>query len=132
MEYKSKQLVIRDKFAEYNGIELLEISEGKAKAKMVIQPHHLNGFNIVHGGAIFTLADFAFGAASNSHGTMAVSINASISFVKPARKGTLIAEAQEISLHPKLGSYTIHIIDEQNEIIAIFQGMAYRKQEKII
>lgn len=132
MEYKGKQLLSQDKFAAYNGIELLELSLGKAKAKMEIQPHHLNGFNIVHGGALFTLADFAFGAASNSHGTMAVSINASISFIKPARQGTLIAEAKEIALHPKLGSYTVHIFDEQNEIIAIFQGMAYRKQEKII
>jgi len=41
-----------DTFAEHLGIELLEVSKGRAKAKMEIKDHHLNGINIAHGGAI--------------------------------------------------------------------------------
>ena len=120
-----------DKFAEHCGIELLEVSEGRAKAKMEIKEQHLNGVKTVHGGAIFTLADLAFAAASNSHGTVAVAINAGISFLKAATKGTLIAEAREISLNPKLATYTINVTDGADDIIAIFQGMVYRKKDKI-
>jgi len=120
-----------DRFAAHNGIELLEISQGRAKAKLDILDYHLNGANIVHGGAIFALADLVFAAASNSHGTIAVAINANISFLKASAGGTLYAEAREISKNPKLGTYTIDVTDENGDVIAIFQGMVYRKKDKI-
>jgi len=120
-----------DQFAEHNGIKLVEVSEGRARAKMDIHSQHLNGAKVVHGGAIFTLADFAFAAASNSHETLALAINANISFVKAATEGTLFAEAREISLNPKLATYTINITNEKNDLIAIFQGMVYRKKDSI-
>jgi acyl-CoA thioesterase len=98
---------------------------------MTLQPHHWNGVGTAQGGAIFTLADFAFAAASNSHGTVAVAINVSITFMKSARTGTLWAEAREISKNPKLGTYTVEVKDDQGDLVALFQGMAYRKSEKI-
>ena len=99
---------------------------------MKIEPYHFNGAKTVHGGAIFTLADFAFAVASNSHGTLAMGINTSVSFVKAATKGTLYAEAREQTLNPKLASYSVHITNDDNDIVAIFQGMVYRKNEPII
>jgi acyl-CoA thioesterase len=121
----------RDQFAVRTNIELLSIAPGQARAKMMIQPFHLNGVGTVMGGAIFTLADFAFAAASNSHGTIAVAVNVSISFLKAATAGTLWAEAREISKNFKLGSYTVEVKDDQGEIVALFQGMAYRKKDKL-
>ena len=120
-----------DTFAEYIGIELVEVSEGRAKAKMEIKDHHLNGINIAHGGAIFSLADLAFAVASNSHKTIALAINASISFLKAASGGTLVAEAKEVSLNPKLATYEIRVTNENNDLIAIFLETVYRKKDKI-
>jgi acyl-CoA thioesterase len=120
-----------DRFARHSGIELLEIAEGRAKAKMVITDQHLNGVNLVHGGAIFTLADLVFAAASNSHGTVAVAINASIWFVTAAKQGTLYAEANEVSCNPKLATYSIKVSSEAGELIALFEGMVYRKKDPI-
>ena len=125
-----EEFLKKDKYAELTGIKLLEVSEGRARAMLEINEKHLNGFGTVHGGAIFTLADFAFGAASNSHGTAAVAINSSISFFKAVSAGILYADAKEISLHYKLASYVIDITNEKNELIASFQGMAYRKQKR--
>ncbi len=120
-----------DRYAALSGIELLEVSEGRAKASMKIEDHHLNGVDVVHGGAIFTLADLVFAAASNSHGTVAVAINASIWYVKAGKEGTLFAEAREVSLNPKLATYAIDVTDEAGEIVATFEGMVYRKKETI-
>jgi acyl-CoA thioesterase len=120
-----------DRFAEHLGIELLEVSKGRAKAKMEIKNHHLNGVNIAHGGAIFSLADLVFAVASNSHKTIALAINASISFLKAVTGGTLIAEATEVSINPKLATYDIRVTNENNELIALFQGTVYRKKDKI-
>jgi len=126
-----KEFFKNDRFAARSGIELLAVSEGYAKASMRIEEHHLNGIDVVHGGAIFTLADLAFAAASNSHGTVAVAINASIWYVKAAMEGTLLAEAKEISLNPKLATYAIEVTDDSGEIVATFEGMVYRKKQTI-
>jgi len=126
-----REFLKNDRYAALSGIELLEISPGQAKASMRIQDHHLNGVNLVHGGAIFTLADLVFAAASNSHGTVAVAINAAIWYVKAATKGTLFAEAREISRNPKLATYSIDVTDDAGEIVATFEGMVYRKRETI-
>jgi acyl-CoA thioesterase len=120
-----------DRFAQHSGIELLEIGEGHAKARMPIRDCHRNGVNIVHGGAIFTLADLVFAVASNSHGTVAVAINASIWFVKAAKDGVLYAEAKEVSRNPKLAVYSIEVTDDAGELVARFEGMVYRKKDPI-
>jgi acyl-CoA thioesterase len=120
-----------DRLAEYLGIELVGVSMGKAVARMEIREEHLNGIGTVHGGAIFTLADFAFAVAANSHGRVTVAINVNISFMKASRNGTLTAVANEISLNPKIATYTVNICNDDGELIAIFQGLAYRKRDKI-
>ncbi|MBN2468316.1 MAG: hotdog fold thioesterase, partial [Deltaproteobacteria bacterium] len=87
--------------------------------------------DIAHGGAIFTLADLAFAVAANSHGTVAVAVSVTISFLKAVTGGTVTAEAREVSLNPKLASYSVTVTDENGTVIALFQGMAYRKKEKL-
>ncbi len=131
MEYIRQFISKNDKFAEHTGIELLEVSEGRAKAILKIDRQHLNAVNIVHGGAIFTLADLVFAAASNSHGTVAVAINVTISYLKAAAGGTLTAEAREVSRNRKLATYSIRVTDDGGDLVASFQGMVYRKKDKI-
>lgn len=121
-----------DLFARHTGIELVDVGPGRAQVSMKIEPFHFNAAGTVHGGAIFTLADFAFAVASNSHGTLAMGINTSVSFVKAALKGTLYAEATEQSSGPKLASYSVMVTDDAGDVVAVFQGMVYRKKEPII
>jgi acyl-CoA thioesterase len=122
-----KRFVERDSFARHLGVEMLDYGDGKTRARMEIQAHHLNSAGKLHGGAIFSLADAAFSAASNSHGTLAVAINMSISFCKAVRRGTLIAEAREVAINPKLATYLIDVSDEAGALVAQLQGTVYRK-----
>jgi len=126
-----KRCLKNDRFAERTNVELLTVSPGHATTKMVLHPHHLNGLGSVQGGAIFTLADFAFAAACNSHGTVAVALNVSITFLKAATTGTLWAEAREVSKNFKVGSYVVEVKDDQGDLVATFQGLAYRKKDKL-
>src|ERR1035438_2657461 len=116
------QFLQRDQYAKHCGIELVSVSPGRAVAKMRLQPWHLNAVGSAQGGAIFTLADFAFAAASNAHGTVAVGINVSITYLKGVQSGVL---------NPKRGSYTVDIRDETSALIAVFQGLVYRKSESL-
>jgi len=56
-----------------------------------------------------------------------VAINVSISFCKAVTKGTLIAEAREVAISPKLATYLIDVKDEGGGLIAQLQGTVYRK-----
>jgi len=116
-----------DAWAQEAGIELVEVSAGRAKVRMRIGGWHKNSHGTVHGGAIFTLADTAFALASNSHGIPAAAINAHISIVKAATSGTLYAMAEESSLNSKIATYTVTVTDDKGDKIAFFEGMAYRK-----
>jgi acyl-CoA thioesterase len=121
-----------DRFAAYAGIEVVDISPGRAKTRMKVEDMHLNGIETVHGGAIFTLADFTFALAANSYGRVTVAINANISYLKAVKTGTLIAEARELSKSNRISNYTVNIKEEDGgELVAVFQGMAYRKKEKL-
>ena len=121
----------RNRFAAKTGIEILEVSEGRARAKMEIREEHLNGVGTVQGGAIFTLADLAFAVATNSHGTVAVGINANISYIKAVSRGTLFAEAVEESVGSKIGTCTVRVTDQNRDLIATFQGTVYRKKDRL-
>ena len=101
-----KRCFTGDQFAATSGVELVEIRPGFAKARLAVQPRHLNSVGIVQGGAIFTLADFAFAVACNSSGRVAVAVNMNLSCMKAVRSGTLrgrgtrgVAEQADLYLH---------------------------------
>ncbi|MDR1172143.1 MAG: PaaI family thioesterase [Bacteroidales bacterium] len=122
-----KELIANDRFAKYNGIELIDVSAGSATAKMVIGPNHLNGVGIVQGGAIYTLADLALAAASNSHEVTAIGLTSNITYFKAEKSGILFAAAREISLRRTVATYQVDVTNQNNELVASFQGTVYRK-----
>lgn len=132
MEKIKKFFQKHDLLARYLGMELLEVGPGRAVARMPIREEHLNGVRTVHGGALFSLADFTFAAACNSYGNIAVAIQASISFVRAVSTGVLTAVASEVAAEKALGNYEVRITDETGELVAIFHGVAYRKRDSLI
>lgn len=117
----------QDRFAAHSGIRLESIGSGEARAVMPITDYHLNGAGVVHGGAIFTLADFAFAAAANSSGKLALGVSTNITFLKPGKGSVLIAVAEEVGSSARLGTYQVRILNERGDLIALFVGTAFRK-----
>ena len=95
----------KDAFAKQLGIELMEVEPGRAKVRMRVGDEHRNSVGMVHGGVIFTLADYAFAVACNSYGTVAVAVNCHISYLRPPEGEALAAEAAEVSKSRRLGTY---------------------------
>jgi acyl-CoA thioesterase len=121
----------RDRFATGIGIELLEVREGFARARLTLNGTHLNAAGVVQGGVVFTLADYAFAACSNSHGTLALAINANVSFLRAVRCGVLTAEAREEAASRALSTCQVRVTDEQGALIALFSGTAFRKTDSV-
>lgn len=121
-----------DRFAKTNGMQLTEIGEGYAKAEMTVEERHLNGGNVCQGGALFTLADLAFAAVTNSHGLLTLGVQNSISYVQSAILGDhLTATATETVNHQKLPYCEMKVTNQRGELICIVTGMAYRKKAPI-
>ena len=118
-----------DGFATESGMRLVELRPGFAKTCFTVENRHMNNVGMVHGGAIFTLAAFAFGAAARSGGKVAVGVNTNLSFLKATRSGTLYAEATEISRSRKLSVCTVRVTNDAGELVAFFQGTAYITDE---
>jgi acyl-CoA thioesterase len=127
----NRALLAKDAYARFSGMTLEEISPGRAVAVITVAENHLNGAGMVHGGVIFTLADFAFAAAVNSHDRLTVAITAGITYLRPAAGKKLTAEATEINRSRTLAHCTVNVSDDTGKLIAVFQGTAYIKSDPI-
>jgi acyl-CoA thioesterase len=122
----------RDRFATGAGVRLEEARPGYARASLRIRDGHLNGADVVQGGAVFTLADLAFAVACNSHGTLALAVDVTISFLRPTRSGTLVAEAFEVARSRRLSRCEVKVVDGAGEAVALFHGTAFVKDESLV
>jgi acyl-CoA thioesterase len=105
------------------GMELLACEPGRAVMRMAVQPLHLNGHQICHGGFIFTLADSTFAFACNSHNRNAVAAGCSIEFLRPAHAGdVLTCEGIEQVLQGRHGIYDMRVTNQRDEVVAMFRG----------
>ena len=100
---------------------------------MTIDSRHLNFNGGGHGGAIFALADSAFGLASNSHGPVAAGIDAHITFQAAVGAGdTLVARAIEVQRSRRIGVYRIDVVREDRgggeTAVSSFTGTVYVKR----
>lgn len=123
-----KDFFLHDEFARTSGIKLVEVREGYARTQVTIEPRHLNAGGGVQGGLLFTLADLAFAAATNSHGTLTVTTSANITFLHGTSGGTITAEATEIVNHHRLPFVEVRITDEESNLLALFTSSGYRKE----
>lgn len=119
-----------DRFALSIGAHLTEVKEGSAKAQLTVEERHLNGGGVCQGGAIYTLADLAFAAVTNSHGILSLGISNTITFLKSAQLGdTITAECTELFNHYKLPYCDIKITNQHGELLAVMTGLAYRMKK---
>lgn len=122
-----------DAFSKWLGIEVMEISEGYSQVKMTVRKEMANGFGIIHGGIPFSLADSAFAFACNNRNVLSVALDTSINFIKPVHIGDeLVAEAKELHNGSSTGLYQIHITNQKNHVVAVFKGLCYRTDKKLI
>jgi acyl-CoA thioesterase len=125
------KMMKKDLFSQWLGIEIMEEKTGYCKLKMTIRKEMCNGFEIAHGGITFSFADSALAFASNSHGEHALSIETSISHIKPINAGDIIiAIAIEKSLSKRIGIYEVQVQKNNGELVALFKGTVFRKRTK--
>ena len=124
---EAKKFFENDYFAMNCGIQIDEVSEGEAICSFEIQESHRNAGGAVQGGAIFTLADFAFAVAANSKGRLTVSLENQIAFMHVAKGKKLIATAKEVSSTRSVCFYDVYVEDEIGNKVAKMSVVGYMK-----
>jgi acyl-CoA thioesterase len=120
-----------DKFSQWLGIKVIETKPGRSVLQMTVREEMLNGFDILHGGVSFSLADSALAFASNSHGRISVSLESVASYPNPAREGdVLTATATELSTSNKTATYDVKVVNQKGKDILHFRGIVYRTSKE--
>lgn len=115
-----------DFFSHWLGIEVLETGLGICKLRALVKKDMLNGFSIGHGGITYSVSDSALAFACNSYGKKAVSVETSVSHIKPIKEGdVLMADAKEISRTNRIGIYEVTIHNQEGVLVSVFKGTVY-------
>ncbi len=117
-----------DTFAyQQAGCRVVEAWRGHGVAEMEISPEkHLNAQGRVMGGAVFTLADYAFAAASLCGEASSVSLTSTIEFMSSPKGNKLIATCDVDRTGRKVGFYTIDVADDLGGKVARVVTTCYR------
>lgn len=128
-----RERIESDPYCETLGIVLDELREGFARTELEVTDELLNFHGTPHGGAIDSLADAAFAAASNSHGETALALETNISYLAAVETGTtLVATAEETHASGRTAEYEVVVTAEtgesgrSDERVATFRGRVYR------
>ena len=115
------------------GIHVAIPNPGSAVATMRVREDMVNGFNICHGGLLFTLADTAFAFACNAYDDLTVAGSGHIEFLRPVNlHDELRAVAREELRGDRVGFYTVEVFDQNDAQVALFRGRSVSRGERML
>ncbi len=105
--------------AQTLGCEIRAAEPGYSLCAMPLKPMHYNVAGIPHGGAVFSLGDFAFGVAANAFAEkLTISLQHDITYFAPARGKLLFAEARCKKAGRNVSFYEVELRDELGTSVA--------------
>ena len=115
-----------DRFAVENGMEIMELDDGKAVCGLDITEHHSNANGGVMGGAIFTLGDFAFAVLANKKHMPTVAQQVSICYLSQPKGKKLLATARCKKDGHITCVYNVDITDDTGHDVAQFVATGHK------
>ena len=123
---EARDFFSRDRFATENGMTLDELDADHAVCGLVLSERHLNAQGGVMGGAIFTLADFAFAALTNDPVRSTVAQQVSVNYLAAPKGGRLVATARYRKNGRSSCVVNVDVADETGRDIAQFVGTGFK------
>lgn len=105
------------------GIAIEEVADGYSRCSLQVEDRHLAAHHHVMGGALFTMADFAFAVAANPPGQTTVTATSNISYISMPKDDRLVAECRQIKDGRRACYYETQITDGQGNLVAVVTAM---------
>ena len=123
---EAREYFREDKFATLNGMTLDEVDDDHSVCSLTLSERHRNAFGGVMGGAIFTLADFAFATLTNDRENTTVAQQVSINYLSAPKGERLIATAVFKKNGRSSCVVNIDVVDETGREVAQFVGTGFK------
>ena len=125
---EAREYFSKDRFATENGMVLEELDENHAVCSLELSDRHRNAYGGVMGGAIFTLADFAFAALSNDRENVTVAQQVSINYLSASKGTRLVARASYRKNGRSSCVVNVDVADDAGRDVAQFVGTGFKLQ----
>jgi 1,4-dihydroxy-2-naphthoyl-CoA hydrolase len=110
-------------FAERIGAEFLDLDPDGARARIAVEPHHLQPFGIVHGGVYPALAETLTSTATwfavNERGMVPLGQSNSVSLMRPITGGHVNARAVARHRGRTTWVWDVEISDDEERLCAL-------------
>ena len=93
LEQRTRQRMEKNAFMLHNHIELESVEQDRAVFRLEIRPESRNPYGLIHGGAIYTMADNATGTAAHTDGRYYVTQTSALHFLRNQATGVVRATA---------------------------------------
>ena len=123
---EARSFFTRDRFATVNGMHLDVLTDEECVCSVELTDDHRNAVGGVMGGVIYTLADFAFAAASNNDHRGTVGLDCSIHYLSGTKGTRLTASAVCEKSGRTTSVYRVTVRDDLGKEIALFIGTGYK------
>ncbi|MEW6349228.1 MAG: hotdog fold thioesterase [Thermodesulfobacteriota bacterium] len=122
----AREVVGKDPFATFLGIEVEEVRDAYSRVSLTIRDDYCNAGVRTHGGVIFSLADQAFAVACNSRGYQAYALEVKIDYLRATGPGDrIVAEATPVHIGKRVSLWNLAVRTDSGEMVAAAQGLAY-------
>jgi len=122
-----------DRSSKALGISIDIPAVGEAVATMTVRDDMVNGFDVLHGGLTFALADTAFAFACNAYDDVTVAGSGTIEFLRPVFAGDeLRAVALEEHRGQRSGLYAVEVLNQHGDFVALFRGRSVSRGQPLL
>ena len=123
MPEQNSEILSNQPFPRLMGVEVMEATKEKVRARLVVRPDLCTAANILHGGAIMAFADTlgAIGAWLNlPDGALTTTIESKTNFIGGAKEGTTVtAESTPVHIGRRTSVWTTKITREDGKLVAV-------------
>ena len=110
-------------------IELVDMSLGYVKGKMMVTEDVLNPYGSVHGGCLYSLADIVSGIAACTYGKFSSTIDGTMTYIAPAMN---TERKIPVPLHGNHGSFQVVERIRQGKKVSLYEANIYDDKGQLV
>lgn len=106
-----------DPFTDYNHMEIAREERDYTEVYLDVTREATNVYHVVHGGALFTMADYCAGVTACSDGRRYVTQDASVQFIRNTGAGRITARSKVLSRGRRVCIVEVRITGEDGGLL---------------
>lgn len=100
--------------------------------KILMEKHHTNIYNGMHGGCVYSLADTIAGIAASTYGRYVTTVNSSINYLLPVIDTKYVfCESSVVRAGNRMSVFEVKLTNDKQELLANASFTFFRMKQEI-